>query len=124
MTGIVPAELAADPDRAAGAFGYGLRQLRIGGDALAADNDADVVATVIELADLVAEQHADAADVGAMLLRRLASLTLDMLATQGMSAEVHAAAVRAWLVARAELAEQRQQSQQTRDEDHSDDDEE
>lgn len=121
----LPADLAANPERAAGCFIYGLSQLNVGHDCLDPDHQDDHVAgTVLDLAATVAEQQLTAETVDGLLLRRVATLTIDMLATAGMTAEVHAAAVRQWLIARGELAEQRQQTQQTWDGDHSDDDEE
>jgi hypothetical protein len=91
-----------EPDRVPGAFVYGLGQLHVADDGLEPGHQVEVIDVIFTLAHAVKMLTADANTLAALLLRRLAMATLDLLSTALMHTPEDAEIVTTWRVAYAE----------------------
>jgi hypothetical protein len=94
-----------EPDRVPGAFVYGLTQLDVTDDGLAPGHQIEVLDVIFTLAHGVKMLTADADTLAAMLLRRLAAATLDLLSTALMHTPEDAEIVKTWRAAHSEWLE-------------------
>jgi hypothetical protein len=94
-----------EPERAPGAFTYGLTQLRVADDGLEPGHLVQVIDVLVTLAQSVKLLTADANTPADLLLGRLAMATLDLLSTAFMHTPEDAEIVTTWRAAYAEWLE-------------------
>ncbi len=99
--------LDIDPERAPGAFVYGLTTLDVRDDGLASGHMVEVIDVIAALAETVKQVTAEESTPADMLLRRLAMATLDLLSTAYMRTPEDAEIVETWRKAYAEWQESR-----------------
>jgi hypothetical protein len=92
-----------DPERAPGAFIYGLTQIDVAEDGMSPRCSVEVIDVLAALAETVKQLCAAERTPGDMLLRRLAMATLDLLSTAFARTPEDAEIVATWRQAYAEF---------------------